>query len=366
MIYFVAPRRGAWCIRNFLLNRGKPIRERIEQVFYEDLPDVTALPGGTYIFTALDQLSPVQRDLAAAVWDQLAAAGDAVRLLNDPRRVLRRTALLRTLAGEGINDFRAFPATDLPDDLRFPVFVREADQHSGLLSDVIETRFDLEVVLRAIRFLGFRLQDALVIEYLDTADADGVYWKYSAFFLDGHVLPRMANSSRHWNVKYGHLNDAHREAERAYNATNPHAEELAEIARLSGTDYGRVDYGLADGRVQVWEINTNPAFGYSPRQPRRNRPRNPSIEAGKAIFYEQFRALLCALDDRPAVDIPIRIEDDLQRRLRREQPAFNLVQAARFAGHKLLHSRKQPLPLLRKAVVPSAYGIASLMTKLQT
>jgi hypothetical protein len=43
-----------------------------------------------------------------------------------------------------------------------------------------------------------------------------------------------------------------------YVATNPHAAELARIFALARVDYGRVDYGLLENRIQVWEINTNP------------------------------------------------------------------------------------------------------------
>ena len=39
---------------------------------------------------------------------------------------------------------------------------------------------------------------------------------------------------------------------------NPHRELLEHIFRDAGIDYGRIDYGLLDGRIQVWEINTNP------------------------------------------------------------------------------------------------------------
>ncbi len=43
-----------------------------------------------------------------------------------------------------------------------------------------------------------------------------------------------------------------------YVRSNPHAEELREIFELARIDYGRIDYSVVDGCIQVWEINTNP------------------------------------------------------------------------------------------------------------
>jgi D-alanine-D-alanine ligase-like ATP-grasp enzyme len=32
---------------------------------------------------------------------------------------------------------------------------------------------------------------------------------------------------------------------------------------MAGIEYGRVDYTVHDGRLQIWEINTNPTIGCS-------------------------------------------------------------------------------------------------------
>jgi hypothetical protein len=37
-----------------------------------------------------------------------------------------------------------------------------------------------------------------------------------------------------------------------------HREKIAEVFRIAGIDYRRIDHGVKDGRIQVWEINTNP------------------------------------------------------------------------------------------------------------
>ena len=40
---------------------------------------------------------------------------------------------------------------------------------------------------------------------------------------------------------------------------NPHKKDLMAIFQMAGIDYGRIDYSLHKGRIQVWEINTNPS-----------------------------------------------------------------------------------------------------------
>ncbi len=51
------------------------------------------------------------------------------------------------------------------------------------------------------------------------------------------------------------------ERERHNMETNPHERELRDIFRLARIDYGKIDYSLLDGRLQIWEINTNPNAG---------------------------------------------------------------------------------------------------------
>jgi hypothetical protein len=50
------------------------------------------------------------------------------------------------------------------------------------------------------------------------------------------------------------------EEEERFVTSNPHAELLREIFRIAHIDFGRVDYGIVNGRIEVFEINTNPTF----------------------------------------------------------------------------------------------------------
>jgi hypothetical protein len=40
--------------------------------------------------------------------------------------------------------------------------------------------------------------------------------------------------------------------------SNPYAEHLRKVFDVAGIEYGRADFGMYRGRIQVYEINTNP------------------------------------------------------------------------------------------------------------
>jgi hypothetical protein len=114
-------------------------------------------------------------------------------------------------------------------------------------------------VLKYLRLQGHRLSDLLVVEFCNTADAAGVFRKYSAFVVGEQILPRHLIFGRHWNLKKPDLNSEDLSREQLeYLETNPHESFLRDIFRLAHVDYGRIDYSLAGDVPQVWEINTHP------------------------------------------------------------------------------------------------------------
>lgn len=220
------------------------------------------------------------------------------RVLNRPDRAMPRTKLVNALAAHG-NGFRAWPASELPADARFPVFLREEFEHDGPASDLLQTRDALDEALR--RYERDRRCDGepLVVEYVDIrAPGEDRFHKYGAFVLDGAVIPRHLFFAKHWVVKRPDAqSDADLAAERDYLAHNPLAVPVAEACRRAGIDYGRVDFGArGDGSVVVFEVNTNPTvFHLEDFAP------GPRLRITEA-FYRAFRRSLPA---DPAV-----IEDD--------------------------------------------------------
>ena len=220
------------------------------------------------MFADLELASDDQRARATALWERLAASGS--RLLNHPTRTLRRYDLLRALHAPGRNQFTVYRTSEDLTDVRFPVFLRIEDDHEGRRSGLLDDHAALSQALD-----GLAAEDRarmLVVEFCDVGDAGGVYRKYAAHVIGDTVIARALLGSTDWQVKEADLLDADLLREEVeYVDSNPHEHELREVFALAHVDYGRVDYSLLDGRMQVWEINTNPTLvmpTYDPKRPR--------------------------------------------------------------------------------------------------
>ena len=242
MIYYLVTRPHAYTVAAFVQGWGSALAGRILVAPYDGLFAGNALPqGGTYVFADLDRLSADERERLVPVRDGLRG-----RVLNDPRRSLLRYELLRQLHGRGVNAFGVWRRGETP--ARQPVFLRP---EAGFL----RTAPPLQAAVPVIP------EGQLAVEFCDTADAAGVYRKYGAYVVGERIVPRHVFFSRDWLVKSADLRDPGYLAEELdYVRGNPHAAALLEVCRLAHVQWGRVDYSLLDGRIQVWEINTNPLF----------------------------------------------------------------------------------------------------------
>lgn len=266
MIHYLATRRHRYTVESYLRVWEPSLRDRIKVVAYESLPGRTALPAGTYIFSDLERLTSSELAMAAGVADQLAAARPELRILNHPRHVLLRYDLLRTLKQRGLNDFAAFRVEDAQ-RANFPVFVRHEHTHVGSLTPPIETVAEVRSAVHTLVRRGADPARLLAVEFCDTADAGGVYRKYSAFMIGDQVIPRHEIFGRTWVMKLPMLdNDALLAEEREYLDRNPHAAWIRSVFSVAGIQYGRMDYGVKDGRPQAWEINTNPMILLAPNR----------------------------------------------------------------------------------------------------
>jgi hypothetical protein len=269
MIYFATTRDNDRTIHKYLEGHGAPLASRITPVWYEQILAAETLPAGTWCFADLELLSDPERETAARVWQGLDARG--CRLLNHPTRSLRRYDLLRALHAAGSNRFNVHHPGDLAAAIRLPVFLHGEHDHLGRRSDLLHTREELEAALETLQRSGERLDAQLVTEFCDTRDADGIYRKYAAFIVGDTILPRHLFFEQDWQVKKARLiTDAFVREERSYVDTNPHEKRLREIFALACINYGRIDYSLQGGEIQVWEINTNPVITFSPRRDARD------------------------------------------------------------------------------------------------
>ena len=267
---------------------------RMRSLLYERLPDVPRLEPGTYLFADLESLTPAALEIARQTCARLRAAPSGFRVVNRPDRVLYRYELLEKLCEAGVNEFRAYRAEDAPRLARFPVFVRRRDDHLGPRTPLLHDAGALARALRFLRLQGHRPGDLLVVEFCDTRGEDGLYRKYAAFIVGERILPRHLLFGSDWVLKQPDLRSPELERESAaYLAGNPHEESLREIARLAGIEYGRVDYGLRGGRLQVWEINTQPTVtSTTPRLTRAFAELELAVEAGAAPVELAFEPTL--------------------------------------------------------------------------
>lgn len=289
MIYYLTAARLAGAMGGFLATWGKALAGRITILPYEQifsrLP--AALPPGTYIFTCLGRSlggrNPPSRSrqLVSQLRGELASRYGTRCVINDPAASLNRVELLHLLSERGINAFRVHRAGDIPAPEHFPVFLRPASgsqwQPLPLLHDRAEYRQALAQVVS--------LDDQIVIEFCDTKDHHGIYRKYGAFVVGDRIVPRHLFFSRNWLVKSADLTGPDQLAEEmAYLESNPHADVLLNACRLAHIGYGRIDYALRDGRVQIWEINTTPTI-FNPPGP---------DDAVRAHAHEHFVAAFSA------------------------------------------------------------------------
>ena len=329
MIHFLLPAGLDWTLRDYLSHRGQGVADRFRILEYESLPCRTAFDPGTYVLVAFERLTAAMRRAVEELHRCLSVA-EGFGFLNTPTRTLLRLELLDALWRADRNDFRAARATEDWSGLRYPVFLRSERSHDGALSPLLKSRREVDAAIGRALLYGRALGDLLLVEFCDTADADGRYRKYSAFIVGKQVLPRNLEVARHWVVK-DDAREYSRTAlleERDYVFGNPHERELADIFALAGVGYGRIDYAIKDGRLQTWEINSHPTIGPTPHPTRNPVPADlqPISEESKRHFYRGFEAAWKAVDrtseGHVAVSValpsvPLAPEVARERRLRR-------------------------------------------------
>ena len=264
MIAFWTTRRNAYPVSAY---RAATLRSQVERAclhfFYEDWLDQRPehwqhLTSALHIFSDIEFLSAHEANRAAALHGVLSGAGS--RVLNHPHRSLKRLALHQKLRADGINQFRSFAVDEVdPRVLRFPVFLRAANDHLGARSGLLKNAAELAEAIASSRAQIERDGDWIVSEYCETADASGLRHKFAAFNIGGVIIPKHWFFSNAWSIKDPELDSpALLARERDYLETNPHRAWLADVFARAGIEYGRIDYSLVGEQLQVWEINTNP------------------------------------------------------------------------------------------------------------
>jgi hypothetical protein len=288
MIRFLQTCGHRYTLKKVLRDNAAP---RITLMNYDELLRSRWLRRGTYVFTDVDRLGFWDLELASHLYLQLQNAG--VRVLNNPATVKTRYPLLRALHTAGLNDFNAYRVHEIGDHVRFPVFVRKIHGHREPVSDLLQTREELEKIIRAAIAAGTPEENLLVIEFAAEPVRAGLFRKLAAFRIGDLIVPHSSVHDTNWLVKYGKLGVAGEELYREelkFLQTNPFAEHLKKVFDLANIQYGRADFGIYRGRIQIFEINTNPHVA-----PENEHPSPVRVESMR-LAWKKYLAALHAID----------------------------------------------------------------------
>lgn len=237
-----------------------PLVPKTRAITYDQLFAVHSVTPGTWVFTDMERLNTIELKLAAKIYRRMANSPN-IRILNDPARVKSRFGLLRALHDAGFNDFNAYWADSLERPKRFPVFLKIAAEHTGSLGALINDQAELDLRLQNVVAQGTPLSTVLIIEYCGAPSAHGYYERYAFFKVGTEISLSGILIDDQWIVKNPRFDlmtpkiladqfDAMRE--------NRYLDEMKTAFDIAEIEYGRADVGLVNGRLQVYEINTNP------------------------------------------------------------------------------------------------------------
>jgi hypothetical protein len=328
MIVYLATDGQFYTLKWYLDHMGPPFSSRFRLMSYEELFAQAIIPAAHYIFADLERLSLDELRRAGRVRRALEQADYGANLLNDPLRSMRRYELQRALHAAGINSYNVHRATDSERPRRYPVFLRGENDHQGNLTPLLHDAAGLQAAIDTLVERGEPRDDKLIVEFTDVRDAHGRYHKCGAQVIGGQVIAVEHLISMDWVIKESTVETPEQIAAfRDYLDRNPHAAQLAGIFRLARIGYGRVDYAVKDGRIEVFEINTSPMLVDS------------SVDAGgplREVGDRMFRQLQAAFE---AIDTPLSRQEPVAIDVRLPTPPEKRVAArVRHGLHELLWS----------------------------
>lgn len=274
------------------------------------------VPRATYVFADLERLAPWELQPASEAYAALKAA--ECRVVNDPARVMTRYELLRELNAAEINDFEVFRADEHRMPSRYPVFLRFDQNHNAPISDMIETPEALAAALDELPDRGIARRSVLIVGFRGEEFEPRLYRKYSTFRIGDAVIAHHIVYQSHWVAKHGDRGVTRPlrlyEAERTFVEQNVHAGVLSRAFQIANIEYGRADYSVVSGRVQIYEINTNPVIG--PLPPGMPSFRIETLHRSNRKLLDAFAALDMHSAGQVHLDLPSFRSMGRRRRLR--------------------------------------------------
>ena len=283
----------------------------VQVLSYAQILSAREVAGGSYVFCDFERLSDLALQAADEIF-QLMAQAPNTRCFNPPAKSKVRYALLRNLFEAGINSFDCYRADGVPRPKKFPVFVRQEAAHGEPLTSLLQDQPALDQALEALAAGGAPLRGCIVIEFCGEASAPGLWRRYGAFNLGGKIHLDHTASDTGWNVKYGRtglVDEATYAQDDADIRANAYHDVLQRAFEIAAIDYGRADFGLVNGRPQIYEINTNPNLAGPSAHPSPVRTASLLFSAGRFVTY--LRGM-----DLPSLGPPVALRSIKLRALR--------------------------------------------------
>jgi hypothetical protein len=306
-----------------LLDRGV----WLSVIGWERLFRLDRAPPAAWVLTDFDRLSPTELETAGHIARALRQGGHTV--LNDPCAFRPRHALLSHLHRLGLNRIRTWwpAAGEWPET--FPVLLRTIAGHRGPIGDLIRDADSARAALTQALTQGPALADLIFIAFDAAPTADGIWQKHAAFRVGNRILRANTVNDLTWAAKHGSRGAAppgFYAQELAEMTDYPLDRQVAAIFDAAGLEFGRLDFGLIDGRMAIYEINTNPFIPSARPHP------DPSRTRTMALMIDNLATALQQVTGRrdPSAAGPPRAEPPAPLPV----PLGGLVPMARRGGNR--------------------------------
>lgn len=308
-IFFICKHRHRYTLRPYLTLARQEGDPGINLLTYDQMSQAKGLrpenlKPTTYVFADMDRATPRELGIAAKLADEIRACGPGYRVINDPTGIAERYEFLRLAHLHGINGFNAYLLAEHQPPQRFPVFLRSSRDSRVPLSDLIEDQAGLEAEIYNLTRSGVRRDNVMIVEFQPTDLFEGNYVKYGAYCAAGEILPGHVHVCRDWRSKLQSesrvVDDRTIELERQWMTDMQFRDEIANAFAIAGVEYGRIDFGISDGRPQFWEINTNPDLLMLPRAPIDVEKRDPVMMPNYLPIMRRLMRRLAEAAGEPA------------------------------------------------------------------
>ena len=258
MIFFIHKEHQAFTHKALLRPSGA---DDFSIISYNRLLGKISIPRGTYVFMDRERMDQWELRIFGQLYNHLKNAGPGYRVVNNPARMMNRLELLRMLYREGINKFNVYPVSECQKPVQYPVFIRRIYDHKTPVTGLLHNEQELGQALAELRAKNEPDEGLIIVEFCAQPVKDTLFRKLSAFRVGDKVFFYQTVHQHDWLIKFGTKNSATPELyleEHDMIKTNAFGDELRHVFELANIEYGRADFGLVNGKVQIYEINTNP------------------------------------------------------------------------------------------------------------